>query len=128
MDIAAACNDLVKDGVRVNMGAHGQRQGLGCHWELWALAQGGMSPHDVLRCGTIFGAYYIGLVEELGSLEAGKLADVTLLRENPLDDIRNTNTVRYVIKNGELFDADSMDQIHPQAVKREPFYWESGQD
>lgn len=124
MKVAASANDLIERGVLVNLGEHGQRQGLGAHWDLWALSHGGTSNHDVLRAGTLFPATYIGLGSQLGSLEAGKLADVVLLGADPLEDIRNTNTVRYTIKNGELFDADSMDQVWPVQVERAPFLFE----
>jgi Tol biopolymer transport system component/imidazolonepropionase-like amidohydrolase len=124
MLVAASAKKLIEKGVMVNMGAHGQRQGLGCHWELWAIAQGGASNHDVLRCGTISPARYIGLGDEIGSLEEGKLADIVLLGADPLTDIRNTDTVRFVVKNGELFDADTMDQIWPVSSTRGAFVWE----
>ena len=124
MKVAASANALLERGVLVNLGEHGQRQGLGAHWDLWALSHGGTSNHDVLRAGTIFPATYIGLGSQLGSLEAGKLADVVLLGADPLVDIHNTNTVRYTIKNGELFDADTMNQIWPVEVQREPFLFE----
>ena len=74
-------------------GSHGQLQGLGYHWEMWAMASGGMSTHDVLRVATIFGAEAIGMDKDIGSLEAGKMADIVVLDKNPLDDIRNTNTI-----------------------------------
>lgn len=122
--VAESANELLKRGVMVNLGAHGQRQGLGCHWDLWALSHGGTANHDVLRAGTILPARYIGLENQLGSLEEGKLADVVLLEGNPLEDIRNTNTVRWTIKNGELFDASTMDQAWPEEVIRRPFLWE----
>ena len=55
-----------------------------------------MKPMDALRVGTIYGAESIGLAKQIGSLEAGKFADLIVLDANPLDDIRNTNTIRYV--------------------------------
>jgi Tol biopolymer transport system component/imidazolonepropionase-like amidohydrolase len=125
MIVAASANELLKRGVLVNLGEHGQRQGLGAHWDLWALSHGGTSNHDVLRAGTIFPATYIGLGSLLGSLEEGKLADVVLLEGNPLEDIRNTNTVSHTIKHGELFDASTMDQLWPVEQKRAPFLFES---
>ena len=60
----------------------------------------------------------------MGSLEAGKLADIAVLSGNPLQDIRQTNTVEMVVKNGELFDANSMNQKWPVEVEREAFMWE----
>ncbi len=50
----------------VQLGAHGQLQGLGAHWELWMLQQGGMTPIEALRAATVDGARYLGLDGELG--------------------------------------------------------------
>ncbi len=112
--IAAQANKIVEAGGRVGLGGHGQIQGLGVHWELWSMAMGGMKNHDVLKVGTIFGAEAIGFGKELGSLEAGKFADLQVLDANPLEDIKNTNTVRYVMKNGRLYDANTMAEISPR--------------
>ena len=111
-------------GAKVQLGAHGQLQGLGAHWELWMLAQGGMTPLEAIRCATLYGAQYIGLDNDLGSLEAGKLADLIVLDENPLDDIRNSELIHYVMKNGRLYDASTMDEIGNHPKKRGTFYWE----
>jgi imidazolonepropionase-like amidohydrolase/Tol biopolymer transport system component len=118
--IAKGANDIVKAGGRVGVGSHGQLQGLGYHWEMWMLASGGMSNMDVLRCATIFGAEAIGLAMDLGSLEAGKLADFVVLDANPLDNIRNTNSVRMVMKNGRLYDGNTVDELYPRERKMEP--------
>ncbi len=115
---------LAAAGVRVNLGAHGQREGLAAHWEMAMLVQGGMTPHEALRCATLNGARYLGLDHDLGSLEPGKLADLVVLDANPLDDIQNTRTLRWVLQNGRVYDPMTLDQAgnHPQ--KHQPFFWQ----
>ncbi|MFN2399561.1 MAG: amidohydrolase family protein, partial [Gemmatimonadaceae bacterium] len=115
---------IVAAGGRVGLGGHGQLQGLGVHWELWSIASGGMPRHDVLRVGTIFGAEAIGLEKDLGSIEAGKLADLQVLDANPLENIRNTNTVRYVMRNGRLYEGETLKEIWPRQRELEkPWWW-----
>lgn len=121
--IAEGAAKVVRAGGRVGLGGHGQMQGIGCHWELWALQSGGMTPMEALRCATIFGAEAIGLNQDVGSLEVGKMADLIVLDQNPLTDIRNSNTIRFVMKNGELYEGDTMDQIWPTQRKLEKQYW-----
>jgi hypothetical protein len=118
------CNQLSSAGVKVNLGAHGQLQGLGVHWELWNLAQGGMKPIDVLRAATINGAAYLGMEDQIGSLKAGKLADLIVLDKNPLDNIQNSNSVVNTMINGRLYDASNLNEIGNYNRPRTKFYWE----
>ncbi|MCC8407313.1 amidohydrolase family protein [Mucilaginibacter sp. UR6-1] len=126
IDVAKATKYIADGGTRVNLGAHGQMQGIGAHWELWMLAQGGMSPLQALRCATINGASYLGMDKEIGSLEAGKLADLVVLDENPLEDISNSESIKYVMLNGRLYDADSMNEIGNREKPRLRFWWQMG--
>jgi hypothetical protein len=117
---AKVAADIVKAGGRIGIGSHGEFQGLGYHWELWAMGSGGMSNLDVLRMATLSGAQSLGLDGDLGSLEAGKLADLVVLDKNPLDSLRNTNSIKYVMKNGRLYDGNTLDEIWPRQRKLEP--------
>ncbi len=121
---AKAAKAALDAGTQVQLGAHGQIQGIGVHWELWMFVQGGMTPMEALRCGTLSGARYLGMDRDLGSLEPGKLADLVVLDRNPLDDIRNSESVRLVMKNGRLYDGDRMDETGNHPAKRGDFYWE----
>jgi hypothetical protein len=121
--VAEAAAKIVRAGGRVGVGAHGQIQGLGYHWEMWMLQSGGLTSHEVLRAATLHGAEALGLAQDLGSIEPGKLADLVVLAKDPLADIRNTNTVRYVMKNGQLFEGDTLNEVWPQQKPLPPLWW-----
>jgi hypothetical protein len=118
---------MANAGGHVGLGSHGELQGLGVHWEIWMMASGGMKNHDVLKAATYNGADAIGLLKDIGTLEAGKLADLQVLDKNPLEDIKNTNTIKYVMKNGRLYDGNTLDEVWPR-VKVVPRQWWWGED
>ncbi|MFQ5738993.1 MAG: LpqB family beta-propeller domain-containing protein [Acidobacteriota bacterium] len=120
---AAQATKIQRAGGKVGVGGHGQLQGLGYHWEMWSLAAGGMTPREVLTAATIDGAFIIGLVQDLGSIEKGKLADLVVLDQNPLENIHNTNSIRWVMKDGELYEGDTLKQLYPVVRELRPFWW-----
>lgn len=122
--VARSVKKLDDAGVVINAGSHGQVPGLSLHWEMWLLSQGGMSNHRVLRTATLNGARTLALDSQIGSLQPGKLADLIVLDGNPLEDIHNTNSVRYTMLNGRLYDSLSMNEIGNYDRPRTSFYWE----
>lgn len=122
--VARSVKKLDDAGVLINVGSHGQIAGLAMHWEMWLMAEGGISNHHILRAATLNGAKTLGLDRQLGSLEPGKLADLIVLDGNPLEDIRQTNTVRYTLLNGRLYDSLGMNEIGNYDRPRTRFYWE----
>lgn len=124
IDLARTCKQLADAGVLVQVGAHGQREGLGAHWELWMFEQGGMTPHEALRVATLNGAKYIGLDGDIGSIETGKLADLIVLDKNPLENIRHSESIRYTMINGRLYDAKTMNQLGNHPEERKTFFFE----
>lgn len=123
IEVSRAAKQLADGGTKVNVGAHGQIQGIGAHWELWMLAQGGMTPLEAIRSATLNGAEHLGMGKELGSLETGKLADLIILDANPLEDIRNTEKIKYVIINGRVYDAATMNETISREKPRSLFWW-----
>ena len=123
--VAEIAKQVVEQGGLVQAGGHGQLPGICTHWELWGFVQGGMTPWDALRCGTIYGATYLGLDQDLGSLETGKLADLVVLkrRADPLRRIRDTEKIRLIVANGRVFEAARMNEYGSRAPRR-PFFWE----
>ena len=122
-ETSAGATAVLRAGGKVALGGHGEMQGLQVHWEMRLLAQGGMSNHEVLRVATRNGAEALGLLTDLGSLEPGKLADLLVLDRDPLVDIRNSTSVREVMRGGVLYDAETLDRLLPTAKPLPSPWW-----
>lgn len=128
IDVAKAAKTLRDAGVKIQVGGHGQMQGLSPHWEIWSLHQGGFSNFEALRAATIDGADYIGLGRQLGSIEAGKQADLVVLDGNPLADIRDSDNTAMVMVDGRLFDlSKDMAEIGGLNAPAPEFFWQRDQ-
>jgi imidazolonepropionase-like amidohydrolase/Tol biopolymer transport system component len=115
---------LAEEGVLVSIGAHGQREGLASHWEIWGFAQGGMSPVQALRAATVVPARALGYEADLGSLEPGKLADLVVIDADILADIYQSDRVTHVMLNGRLYDAATLNETVTGDRVTQPFYWQ----
>jgi Tol biopolymer transport system component len=120
---AKSADEIVKAGGKVCVGGHGEFQGLSFHWELWSLQSGGMSNLEALRAATFNGAEAMGHSQDLGSIEAGKLADLVVLDKDPLQDIRNSTSIHFVMKNGELLEGDTLNEVWPKQKTAGPYWW-----
>ena len=105
---AASARRIQQAGGRVGVGAHGDLPGLGTIWETQAYVEGGWTPAEALWAATMGSAETIARDETLGSLVPGKVADLVVLDADPTQDIRAIETVVQVMKDGHLYDADTL--------------------
>ena len=115
--IAQALADMIAKGGYGSIGSHGQQHGIGSHWEIW-MAASALGPMGALEVATVHGAHFLGASKDLGTVTAGKLADVVVLNSNPLDNIRNTQDIRWVMKAGVLYDGLTLEEIKAAPGRR----------
>lgn len=120
--IAQAMADIIAEGGWGAIGSHGEHHGLAPHWEVW-MGASALGNHGALEVATMHGARFLGADKDLGSIEVGKLADLVVLNANPIENIRATADIQYVVKGGTLYDGMSLDQLWPKAVPFGPNYW-----
>ena len=122
--VAAYAKTLRDAGVRVLIGAHGQREGLAAHWEMWMLSQGGFTPWEALRAATYDPSIALGMSEDLGSIEVGKLADIVIMDGEVLTDIRRSEMITHTMINGRLYDVSDMSEVASGNSTIEPLFFE----
>jgi hypothetical protein len=123
--IAQGLADIIAEGGYGSIGGHGEHHGPNAHWEVW-MAASALGPLGALKIASAHGAYFLGMQQDLGTLENGKLADLIVLNANPLDNIRNTADMQYVMKGGILYEADTLDEVWPERRPFGPYYWVDG--
>ncbi|PHS24746.1 MAG: amidohydrolase [Robiginitomaculum sp.] len=112
--VADSAIKIQRAGGRIGIGSHGQFQGLGYHWEMWALGSGNATPMEVLKAATIDSAHIIGHGDEVGSIEPDKFADLVIMNADPREDIKNTVDIYRVMMNGRLYNDDTLEEIWPR--------------
>lgn len=111
---------LVESGVNVITGTDagniGTMHASSYIQELEAMLNAGLTPAEILKASTLNPAVAFGKEKSLGSIEAGKLADLILLDKNPLESIHNLNSINLVIKSGTVLDINTLVKESPEAV------------
>lgn len=120
--VAESMESIVEAGGWATIGGHGEHHALSPIWEIWMAAEG-MGEMGALKAATIYGAHFVGVQQDLGSIEEGKLADLLILNSNPLVDIRNTLDIKYVMKGGVLYEGMTLDEVWPDEQSFGPRYW-----
>ncbi len=111
--LARAAAYLMRGGVKVAISAHNPPS-IMTQGEMWLLQQGGASPAEIIRAATMIGAEKIGIQQDVGSLEPGKIADLLVLTANPLDDILHTLALKYTVADGIVYDSHTLEVLWPR--------------
>ena len=114
--------DVIANGGYGSIGAHGQMHGIGEQWEIWMQASA-LGPMGALEVASLHAAHFLGMDHDLGSIEVGKLGDLLVLTGNPLEDIRHTNDIQYVMKAGTLYEAETLDEVWPEKSPYGKYFW-----
>ncbi|PRY12783.1 amidohydrolase family protein [Pontibacter ummariensis] len=88
--------------------------GISLHKELEKLVEAGLTPAQALRTATINGARFMGKADQFGTVAQGKTADLVLLEQNPLEDIKHTQDIHSVILGGKVYSATELQQMLPE--------------
>jgi Tol biopolymer transport system component len=121
--VAEGLADIIHHGGYGALGSHGEDFGIGTQHEIWSYATA-LTPLEVLTVASKDGAYFLGLDQELGTLKVGKLADLIVLDADPLEDIHNTARMAYVMKNGVLYNSETLDELWPVKKSYGPVHWD----
>jgi imidazolonepropionase-like amidohydrolase len=92
--------------------------GFALHDELALLVEAGLTPLQALQAATLNPARYLEATDSLGTIEAGKVADLVLLDANPLEDISNTRRISAVVLNGRYLDRRALDELLLRAKEK----------
>ena len=121
--VATYAKKLRDAGVRVLLGAHGQREGLAAHWEMWMLNQGGFTPWESLRASSYDASISLGMDKDIGSIEVGKLADIVVINGEVLEDIRKSEMISHTMINGRLYNVKDMSEVASGKSKLKPLFF-----
>ena len=120
--LAKGSADIVREGGFAPVGGHSELPGIDTHWEVWALASV-MGEAAALRAASYHGAHFLGFDRDIGTIEAGKIADLMILSKNPLEDIKNTTSISEVMSRGVLYDASNLNEIWPTKKSYGEYPW-----